>query len=279
MATFRRSTCIWSLIGACLLLPLAACGAAGAARPRAGDGRRSEQRHRAGRDGHAGGARAGDAGRDASRRSRPTTRAMAIVENVTPGPLQHPRRVSRASISACCATSALRAGDNKHVVVLPLTKLEDSVDRRTGHAGGGRRPAHVRVRPGAVARIRSTRSRTIPPETAAADRRARRPRRHRPRRQLRRAAAAAEGADQVDPRHARSVRRRSGAARAARSSTSSRSRASARCAASFNFAFRDGSMTGKSQFTPTPRAGAVQELRRQHRRHARQGQDQLQRCR
>ena len=172
--------------------------------------RRSQQRDRSGRDGHGHRPRCRD-DRDADPSARRPTRASRRSRTCRPAATASARS-SPASSSACCATSASRAGDNKHVVVLPLKKLEDSVtvgrDTRPpppiARAVGVRAERDAGTDPGALRRSGGA---------GATDRRAGGARRDHPRRQLRRAAAAAEGADQVDPRHARPVRGRSGAAR------------------------------------------------------------------
>ena len=51
------------------------------------------------------------------------------------------------------------------------------------------------------------------------------------------------------------------------SSTSSRSRASARCAAASDFSLRDGSLSGRSPFTPTKGPEQTQNYGFEHRRH------------
>ena len=74
-----------------------------------------------------------------------TDKGVAIVDAVAPG---------RYSISAefpgfelgLLRDVRVRAGDNKHVVVLPLAKIGGQRHGRTRYAGDSRRPPHVRVR-------------------------------------------------------------------------------------------------------------------------------------
>ena len=167
----------------------------------------------------------------------------------------------------------VRAGDNRHVVVLPLQRLEDTVtvSQDTQAAAADRRRSEFGVQ---LPTIRSRRCPTIRWSWRGSS-----PSWPGP---TRSSASTASRAS--------SCRRRRRSSR----STSTRDQFAAEAAqpgstfvdvvtqpgigpirGELNFSLRDGSMTGRSQFTPTRGAGAVQQLRRQHRRHAGQGQDQL----
>ena len=176
--------------------------------PADGDDLQSKRRGRAGGDGHH-----RRPGRRRRRRRRPGREDHTRASR--------PSKTWRLGATASAPSSPdsrlgllrdfrVNRGDNKHVVVLPLQSLAESVtvgrDARSGGRSGqpGVRPdRHGRADSGALGRSG---------RDGAPVERHRRSRRGHPRRQLRGAAAAAEVADQVDSRHARSVRRRDRAA-------------------------------------------------------------------
>ena len=101
----------------------------------------------------------------------------------------------------------VRRGDNKHVLVLPLKKIEESVTvAQNAQAAAadprGRRFKTVLTRQ-EIENLSDDRDRD-----GAAAPGSRRRQRHDPRRQLRRGAAAAKGVDQVDPHRSRRLRSR-----------------------------------------------------------------------
>ena len=115
------------------------------------------------------------------------------------------RRNSPGSRSACCRKCGCAAGDNKHVLVLPLKKMEESVTVAQNAQAAAADPRGnafktVLTPPGDREPVRRS------GRDGAAAPGSRRRQRHHPRRQLRRRAAAAQGADQVDPHRPRRVR-------------------------------------------------------------------------
>ena len=141
-------------------------------------------------------------------------------------------------------------GDNKHVVVLPLQNLTESVtvasDVQAAAADRASNAFGLTVTQEQIEALSDD-----PAEMAAQIIDIAGPGHHHSRRQLRRASSCRRSRRSNRCTSRAISSRPKPSSRDRRSSTSSRSRASARFAATANFSFRDGSMSAKSQFTET----------------------------
>ncbi len=198
---------------------------------------------------------------------------IAILERVAPG-----RYSVRAEFPGfdlgLLRDIRVRAGDNRHVVVLPLAKLETSVtvgrnlqevaaDRRSSQFGNAVASATARRARRMILRNCSASSRNSPDPRRSSASTASKGSNCRRRRRSNRFTSSAISSQRNPP------------TRAARSSTSSRSRASVRSAAALNLNFFDDVLALEEPASSIEARRAVTAVRRQYRRRADRGPDQL----
>ena len=173
---------------------------------------------------------------------------VATLPGLPPGRYTVAGRVSRLRVQHASGTCACAQGDNRQSVVLAIKKLEDSVVVASGRAGRCVGP-RSRVRLGTDARAdRCAVGRPggdAPPTARDGGRR-----RRDSRRQLRGRAAAAEVADPIDSRLARCVCRRVPPAGGIFMDIITQPGLGS-LRGGVQMRLRDGSMSGRSPFTPT----------------------------